>query len=267
MARAIRGPTTIKVVERLAAEIRRVEGLHHAAWGETVTTGCPPLDRLLPGGGLRRGTLVEWLAAEAGSGAATLALIAAREACRQGGLLAVLDPQRWFYPPAAAGLQVDLERLLVVRPPHRSDDAWALDQLLRSRAVGAVLAWPDDWDEHTFRRLQLAAEAGAGLGLLVRPASVRRQPSWAELRLLVDPLPTLPGATSASAQPAARQGCGSGRRWRLEVLRVRGAQDGAAIAVRLDERTGGLYESWPENSVRLAPSVAARTTRRRSRGA
>jgi hypothetical protein len=291
MAKAIEGRTTAKIVERLTAEIRRVEGLHHAASDETVTTGCLALDRLLPGGGLRRGTLVEWLAAETGSGATTLALLAAREACRQGGLVAVLDRERWFYPPAAAGLQVDLERLLVVRPPNRRDDAWALDQLLRSRAIGAVVAWPDDWDQHTFRRLQLAAEVGEGLGLLVRPASVRSEPSWAELRLLVDPLPMLPGEAPSSMQRnmtlptalpmtalpmttlptaalrAARQPGGLGRRWRLEVLRVRGAKDGAAVEVELDERTGVLHESWPENSVRLASSVGARAPERRSRGA
>jgi len=40
------------------------------------------------------------------------------------------------------------------------------------------------------RRLQLAAEQGGGLGLLIRPEAVRHQPSWADVRLLVEPLPT-----------------------------------------------------------------------------
>ena len=47
---------------------------------------------------------MEWLSEGTGSGAATLALIAAREACRAGGVLAVLDAERSFYPPAAADL-------------------------------------------------------------------------------------------------------------------------------------------------------------------
>src|SRR5580698_5983383 len=91
MQKPISARTTSGVVERLTAEVRRIEGLHHRASDEAVTTGCAALDRLLPGAGLRRGTLVEWLAPGAGSGATTLALIAAREACRQGGVLAVLD--------------------------------------------------------------------------------------------------------------------------------------------------------------------------------
>ncbi len=85
MRKPISGGTSADILERLTAEVRRIEGLHHRTSDETVTTGCPALDRLLPGAGLRRGTLVEWLAAGAGSGAATLAWIAAREACRAGG--------------------------------------------------------------------------------------------------------------------------------------------------------------------------------------
>jgi RecA/RadA recombinase len=107
MHKPISGRTTAQVLERLAAEVRRIEGLHHPTASAATTTGCSALDRLLPEGGLRRGTLVEWLSAAPGSGAATLALIAAREACRSGGVLAVLDTQRGFYPPGAAALQVE----------------------------------------------------------------------------------------------------------------------------------------------------------------
>jgi hypothetical protein len=298
MHKPISAPTTSGVVERLTAEVRRIEGLHHRTSDEAVTTGCAALDRLLPGAGLRRGTLVEWLAPGEGSGAATLALIAAREACRQGGVLAVLDAARWFYPPAAAALDVDLERLLIVRPPRRGDDAWALDQLLRSRAVGAVLAWPGDWDEHVFRRLQLAAEAGEGLGFLLRPSSIRALPSWAELRLLAVPLVSPPAtARPPTSHPSSplKKGAGTsrrhefsekvkrslgasplfqqsatrraGRRWKLEILRIRGGNAGAAVEVELDERTGTLHETRQADSVHLAPSVAAGATRRRSRGA
>src|SRR4051794_4823061 len=58
---------------------------------QPISTGSPALDRLLPAGGVRRGTLVEYLTATAGSGAGILALSAAREACREGRALVVLD--------------------------------------------------------------------------------------------------------------------------------------------------------------------------------
>src|SRR5262245_52378136 len=70
---------------------------------DVFSSGVAAIDRLLPGGGLRHGMLVEWLAERSGCGAATLGLLAAREACRAGGMLVVLDRAQTFYPPAAAG--------------------------------------------------------------------------------------------------------------------------------------------------------------------
>ena len=149
----------------------------------TFSTGVAALDRLLPGGGLRHGMLVEWLAELPGCGAATLGLLAAREACRAGGMLVVLDRMRAFYPPAAAGWGVDPARLIVVRPRTPRDEIWAAVQSLRSPVVAAVWTMIDRLDSRNFRRLQLAAEAGGTLGVLVRGASARGQPSWADVRL------------------------------------------------------------------------------------
>ena len=96
-----------------------------------VSSGAKALDQLLPGGGFHRGTLVEWLAAGEGCGAASLALLAAREACRDAGALVVLDRTGEFYPPAAAGLGIEPQGLMVVRAANEADHAWALDQALR----------------------------------------------------------------------------------------------------------------------------------------
>ena len=151
----------------------------HDLYRLKISTGSPALDCLLPGGGLRRGTLVEYLTSTTGSGAGTLALAAAREACREGRALVVLDcTTSYFYPPAAAAWGIDLAKLLVLRPVNEADALWALDQALRCPGVGAV--WTEwDWiDMRDFRRLQLAAECGGTLGLLVRSARYRgRSPS------------------------------------------------------------------------------------------
>ena len=103
---------------------------------QTVSTGCPELDRGLPQQGLCRGTLVEWLSAGPGGGAGSLALSAAREACRDGGPLVVIDRAGCFYPPTAAQAGVPLERLIVVRPDSAADEVWALDQALRLAGRG-----------------------------------------------------------------------------------------------------------------------------------
>ena len=86
------------------------------------SSGAAAIDRLLPGGGLRHGMLVEWLAELPGCGAATLGLLAAREACRAGGVLVVLDRAQTFYPPAAVGWGIDPARLIVVRPRTARDE-------------------------------------------------------------------------------------------------------------------------------------------------
>jgi hypothetical protein len=150
----------------------------------SFSTGVAPLDRLLPGGGLRHGMLVEWLSKGPASGAAMLSLIAAREAAEQGGIVVVIDRRQMFYPPAAAAWGIDLDRLVVVHPRSTLEELWAAVQALRSPVVAAVWAAIHQIDDRAFRRLQLAAEVGRTLGLLLRPAAARGQPSWADVRLL-----------------------------------------------------------------------------------
>jgi hypothetical protein len=231
------------VVQALKEQIALLQRARLPTQHGSVPSGCQDLDRLLPDHGFHRGTLVEWLAAESGSGAETLALTAARSSCREGGVLVVLDSSRELSPPAVARLGIDLEQLIVVQAMNPADNLWALDQSLRCLAVAAVLAWPARLDGHTFRRLQLAAEEGGGLGLLVRPRAAEHEPSWADVRLLVEPLP---GEGS------------SGRRVRIRLLRSRGGADGRQIDVEIDDET---------NTLRLAPPLAAAKDPRRAAGA
>jgi hypothetical protein len=208
-------------LDLLRSEISKLEGTSRSLEAKSVPTGCLALDKTLPQRGFRAGTLVEWLTSGDGTGAVTLALLAAKNACRGGGVLVVLDCQREFYPPAAVPLGIELPHLIVVQPANPADHHWALDQSLRCPAVGAVLAWPEKLDSRTFRRLQLAAEEGGSLGLLVRPAEVRKEPSWADVRLLVEPLP--------AASPPARK-----RRLRIVLLRCRGGIGNRELETEID---------------------------------
>lgn len=224
-------PSADRLLETLRQKIAAIEGARRnteADLSATVSSGSGALDRLLPGPGFRRGTLAEWLSADA-AGAGTLAFCAAREASRQGGALVVLDPRREFYPPAAVWMGIGQEKLIVVQPSTEAEIAWALDQALRCPAVAAVVAWPAALDGHTFRRLQLAAEEGGSLGLLIRPPSARSEPSWADVRLWVEPLPAAV----------------SGRRLRIEVLRSRGRIVGTSVQVEIDDETRIVHLDSP----------------------
>ena len=87
-----------------------------------IPLGIDPLDAVLPDQGLLRGGVVE-LAVSGPSGLATsIALHAVRAVQRAAestpsGFCAFVDPSSTLYAPGVAALGVDLERLLVVRPP------------------------------------------------------------------------------------------------------------------------------------------------------
>ena len=238
------------------AAARPAGSLPHEA--ERCSSGCPALDRLLPQGGFRRGSLVEWCAAARGGGAGTLALLAAREACRSGGTLVVLDRRREFYPPAAVVWGLELSQLLIVRPREKADKLWAWDQALRCPAVAAVWGSLRELDGRAFRRLQLAAEQGRGLGLLLRPAAARDQPSWADVRLFVQPLAGEAAGQSSRHTPCAVNGTRSvpatmtGRRLRVQVLRCRRGQAGAEVELELDEALGTIREA-PRREMTILP--------------
>ena len=208
-----------QLLDSLRRRMERLDGMRGQD-EEVLSTGCPFLDKLFPRGGLQRGTLVEWLAEHPGSGAGMLALSVARQ-CSEGRALVVMDRARRFYPPSVVSWGMDLENLLVLRPRTESEELWALEQVLRSPSVGAVWAPLGRIDVREFRRLQLAAENGGAVGMLVRPADVRGEPSWAEAQFLVRP----------RASPAG---------WRLnvEVTRSRGGTSGRSVELEINYQTG-----------------------------
>jgi hypothetical protein len=112
-------------------------------------------------------------------------VVLARAAFRTAGVLAVIDPARRFYPPTAASMGIDLDRLIVVQP---AEPDWITIQALSCPAIDAVLCWPDRLNAKMFRRWQLAAERGSSVGLLVRPSASQGKPSWADVQLVVSPL-------------------------------------------------------------------------------
>lgn len=248
-------------VRELDSLLRRLERPASGPPRPRISTGCGPLDAALPGQGFLRGSLVEWLGDGPGCGAGMLALRAAREACREGGALVVIDPQGNFYPPAAAAWGVDLQNTIVVRATRHQQSQWALDQALRCPHVAAVVAWPRQLDSRAFRRLQLAAETSGCLGLLVRSAAAQRESSWADVRLLISTVGYVPPSVSTTATPngVPRHGpepTASSWRLKIELLRCRGGSTQRTVDVDIDERTGDIHATHPGNLVaQLADSA------------
>ncbi len=177
------------IIKQLSAKIRQLERPQSKAdseFHETVT-GIDAFDALLPAGGLTGGTMIEWLSPQGGGGS-TLATILAARILTKNSKLVVIDSQGEFYPPALMRFGISLQQIVVVRPNHIGQALWAFEQSLRCSGVTITMAWIDHITDQTFRRLQLATEAGGGVGFLIRPSRFFRQRSWADARLLVEPV-------------------------------------------------------------------------------
>ncbi|MBN1510560.1 MAG: hypothetical protein JXB13_00965 [Phycisphaerae bacterium] len=171
----------------------RASAYHNSQFLSGVPTGLDTLDTGLPWGGLPLGAVSQVLDGGPGVGAMSLALAVAGRAARgddtagpgwagRGGVeaesarpIVVIDPAGDFYPPAVVKFGLDPQRLLVVRPGRALDAVWAADQCLRCPAVAAVVARLERLGRVHSRRLQLAAEAGGGIGLVVTPLAGRER--------------------------------------------------------------------------------------------
>jgi hypothetical protein len=242
-----------QVVGELRDQLGRLGAVNSTEDAAVFSCGATALDALLPGGGLRHGMLVEWLGDFGRSGAVTLGLLAAREACREGGVLVVLDRPQTFYPPAAATWGIDLNRLIVVRPRNARDELWAAVQALRSPVVAAIWANIERLDARAFRRLQLAAEAGRTLGVLVRPITARGQPSWADVRLEVSPLSVVRGLLHPNHGPRTTD---SGRFLQIRLTHCHSGRSGAAVALEIDDVSRTVQPMSSTHDTHALPVVA-----------
>lgn len=203
------------ISESLRARIRALEGGGAGLGREVVPLGLAAIDRALPWGGLPRRSLHE-LCGRAAAGAA--ALFAGRLAETRGAVVWIHAARHGqiLHGPGLARWGLDPRRLLLVLAHDDRESVWALEEALRSPAVACAVAETGRLDLTLSRRLQLAAEAGGGTGLVLRPGPPDLAANAALGRWRVEPL-ALPGP----------------RRWRLALWRCRGGAPGA-WTLRLD---------------------------------
>ena len=209
---------------------------------------CAAIDQGLPGGGLARAALHEILAADPGEAAGFCALLLARA----GGSVLWIASEPGAWPPGLSRFGLSPADLVLVQAPRVEDAIWAMEEGLRCPGIsGALLAMPEA-DPESVRRLQLAAESGGGIGLLLRREGEAEGASAALTRWRVGMLAGSGGAANDLGDP----------RWRLDLLRSRGGRPqswqvvwrGAAERLELD--------AGAEQDLAAPP---ARVSRRRSR--
>lgn len=177
---------------------RRQSRSHNAVPGAMASSGFSELDRELPGGAWPRGQIIELLVDAPGPSEVTLCLPALAQN-RERPCLWVLPARAGVHSRsattlpfarqlAAAGL--DPARQFVAQPAAARETWWVLEQALRSRQFGAVVAWlptgSGDGDRRGLRRLQGLAATGDALSVVVRAADAEQTPSSAGVRLAID---------------------------------------------------------------------------------
>lgn len=197
----------------LAAAIQSIE--QHAAPSsqepQVLDTGWAEINHVL-GGGIRHGAIHEWFGDADDSSSFPQAILThlAWRAARPTEAKRVVWIGRRCWPYPSSLVRGDdrmlLDRSVLVDPPDGSSRFWAIDQALRSPAVSAVIADGGGLSMSQSRRLQLAAESGRVLALLVRPASEMDQLSAAFTRWRVR---STPASTSSP-------------RWIADLMRCKG---------------------------------------------
>jgi protein ImuA len=201
----------------LAALKSRLRSLETAGGqGGVVPFGLPEIDRWLPGGGLPRIGIHEVIAGR-GAGAGFAAALAGR--LGSGPVLWVAR-QAELYGPGLAHFGLAPERLILVQAGPEAEILWAMEEGLRMPGLAAVVGELHGLDLTAGRRLQLAAEAGGGTGLVLRPADSQTGAGAACSRWRVGPAPSAPGANGSANEGA--NGGGGWTCWRLALERCRG---------------------------------------------
>lgn len=206
---------------------------------------APAIDAALPWGGLARAGLHEILAADPGAAGGFCAILLARAAAGGRGPVLWIAPEPDAWPPGLARFGLSPADLILVRAPRPEDGLWAMEETLRCTAVAAALLALREVDMTAARRLQLAAEAGGALGLLLRPDAENPAPIAALTRWRVTAIAGTSGSPHDLGDP----------RWQLDLLRCRAG------------RPGAWSVTWRASTDSLTTEDAGEPARRRQAGA
>ena len=200
----------------LRAQIARIEGRSRRA-RSVLPFGVREIDRHLPGGGLALGALHE--VAGGGNGAidgAAAALFAGGIAARTRGKVLWCLTRADLFAPALAQAGLALDRVIYLEAGDERTVLACMEEGLRHGGLGAAVAEIARLSMSASRRLQLAAEGAATLGIALRrwrrqaEAAEFGQPTAAMRRWRISVLPSEPLPVPGIGRP----------RWLVELIRA-----------------------------------------------
>lgn len=168
----------------LDAVVWRADAIGRQA-AAVVASGWAALDAELPGGGWPTRCLTEVLTAQPALLEWRLLGSALRQVTSSGGQIVVVSPPRQPHLPGLVHEGLDARQFIWVEPQTPAECLWATEQLIKSGAAGAIVAWLPQVRPAQVRRLQVCAQASAGPVFLCRPEAARHEASAAPLRVQV----------------------------------------------------------------------------------
>ena len=160
-----------------------------SAVNEVLSSGFASLDAELPGGGWPCGSLTEILAAQFSILEWRLLAPALRQisqvsqVSQAGRSIVIVGPPK---APHVAGLRhegLDDRHLVWIKAEAPAERLWSTEQLIKSNAFGALIAWLPQVRSEQIRRLQVLSSHCQGPVFLCRPVSVASESSAAPLRI------------------------------------------------------------------------------------
>jgi protein ImuA len=240
-------------LSQLRETLRAIEG-SGVKRRSALPFGIGELDSRLASTGLRLDALHEVSGASAGiSDDCAATLFMAGIAARTWGPVLWVVRRRDLFAPGLSQSGMDAHRLLYAEARDDAELLALMEEGLRHRGLGAVIGEVKRASMPATRRLQLAAEGGRTIALLLRRHAKDG----------VDPL-DIPSAAvtrwrvaSAPSTPLPVEGVGRAR-WRLELVRQRGGADFEILVEACDE-TGRL--ALPARMGGRAAAASRRTDR------
>ncbi|MBS0340662.1 MAG: translesion DNA synthesis-associated protein ImuA [Proteobacteria bacterium] len=146
-------------------------------------TGWAELDAELPGGGWPQQSLTEVLTAQPAVLEWRLLTPALRPLVAEGRQVVVIGPPRHPHLPGLHHEGLDERKFIWIQADLPAERLWTAEQLIKSNAAGAILAWLPKARAEQVRRLQVCAQACEAPVFLCRPEAARHEASAAPLRV------------------------------------------------------------------------------------
>jgi len=226
-------PAHCERLESLRAEVRRIEGIGAGFEAPVLPLGVAEVDGRLAGGGLAARALHEVAARSpdfADDASATLflaGLAGLKSRADGGGQILWALTRRDLFAPGLAGAGLGPERLLYAECRNEEEVLAVMEEGLRHGSLSAVIGEIGRCAMASARRLQLAAEEGGTLALMLRrwkkaDRDPLAEPSPAVTRWRIGCAPSVPLPVEGIGRPClaaelARQRGGEPHSWILEA--------------------------------------------------